>query len=435
MNEQVKNIFFRVEKWLEVAVITCGLFLFCRYLNPADPFFVQGQFPWPWIAPLLLSLRYGIAAGMTSAFLLVGVLLAMVWEGGTSAQLPNGYILGGLLTVLISGQFSSVWNKRLRRATVLGSHAGERFEQLSKAYFMVRLSHDRLEQNLISRPVTLRGAMTELRGLLAREGGELNERSARALMAILVHYCRLGSAAIYPCVDGRVSDQVLASCGRGAPLDRGDLLLGSALESGNTIYQAVNRLEPDERSSYLVAAPIRTSSGDMPGILLISDMPFLALERETLQIMAVILTYFADHAGAAGVTQEILAIFPDCPVMFAAELAKMVRLRRDLEIGSVLAVIEVPQGPRQDEICVRMERLQRGLDHSWRHNTPDLVQFVTLMPFSGPAGVEGFKTRMREVLRKNYGLSFDQDGLRFRSRLVTPDEPQQLLVELLKEAS
>ena len=430
---RLKNFFLRGEKWLEVVAITGALFFLCRFVNPADPFFLNGQFPWPWIAPLLLSLRYGIAAGMTSAALLILPLLAPVWQGEATYRLPIGYILGGLMTVLVSGQFSAVWNKRLRRSNQLSSHAGERFEQLSKAYFMVRLSHDRLEQNLISRPVTLRGAMTELRSLLAREEGSLDERTAANLLSILVHYCSLGSAAIYRCANDRVEDGQIASCGRGAPLDHGDLLLRSAMESGNTVYQAVNRLAPGETSSYLVVAPIRASSGELLGLLLVSDMPFLALERETLQIMAVILAYFADHARAAADSRNILAAYPDCPPMFAAELVKMARLHRDLEITSSMAIINIPSLAGQNEICVAMERLQRGLDHSWRHENGMFVQFVTLMPFSGPAGIEGYKSRMSDFLRNNYGLAFNRDGVDFRSRLLTDDEPEKFLSELMGE--
>lgn len=436
MNTGIKDIFLRYEKWLEVVVITGLAFLLCRFISPDDPLYLKGPFPWPWIAPLVLSLRYGISAGMTSAFLLVAPLVLPVLQGNQTYRLPTAYVLGGLLMVLLSGQFSSVWNKRLRRSDILGRHAGERFEQLSKAYFMVRLSHDRLEQNLVSRPVTLRGAMEELRKLLVREGGGLSKESSRGLLAILVHYCRIGSAAIYSCRDGAATTEILASCGRGSEMQSDDLLLRAAMESGNTAYQAVNTLEPDKSSSYLVVAPIRTSSGEILGVLLIEEMPFLALERETLQIMAVILSYFADHSGASESAYDIISLFPDCPTMFAAELVKMARLSRDLDIVSAVSMIEIPPLSHQTEISMALERLQRGLDHSWRRDVGDMVQIFTLMPFSGTAGIEGYLTRISDYLMYNYTLSFKEDGLRFRSRLISSDEtPDRILVELIKGGS
>ncbi|MBV5350492.1 hypothetical protein JZU71_05070, partial [bacterium] len=70
------------------------------------------------------------------------------------------------------------------------------------------------------------------------------------------------------------------------------------MESGTTAYQSVNRLGAGQQSDYLVAAPIRTSSGLILGLLLVTDMPFMALHRETLQILGVLLSYAADHVEA-----------------------------------------------------------------------------------------------------------------------------------------
>lgn len=424
----------RLEQWLETLVITCLAVAAGFVLHRNDPFFTGSEFPWIWLGPLLVALRYGIAPGMASVGVICIAFLAMQRTGLIDGEFPLVFMLGGTLMTLVCGQFSTVWSQRLRRAHQLSSHASERFQQLSRAYFMVRLSHDRLEQNLISRPVTLRDAMKDLRTMLAQHAGNLDDTTAPALLALLVHYCNIESAAIYPADNsGRILPQPLASCGKGASLSPHDLLLRSAIESGNTAYQSANRLSPAESSAYLVSAPLRTSRGNLLGVLLITEMPFLSLQRETLQIMGVLIAYAADQAESAAEALGVVAVMKDCPINFAAEMIKMVTLRRDLEVSSALVAVNIQPDPRIEEICSILERQQRGLDHTWRRDLDDNVQFVTLMPFSGAASVEGFRNRLDRMLQDQFGKEIGRGGITVRSAMLTTSEPLQQLADLLAE--
>ncbi|MHB8121002.1 MAG: PelD GGDEF domain-containing protein [Desulfuromonadaceae bacterium] len=426
----------RAERWLETLAITAIILAGGYFFNRSDPFFIKADFPWILFAPLLVALRYGIAPGMVSIAIICLLYLSLFRLGLLAGEFPTIFMLGGILMTMICGQFSTIWSTRLRRSDQLSRHASERFEQLSRAYFMVRLSHDRLEQNLISRPVTLRDAMVDLGAVLVRHGGELDRETGSALISILVHYCSLESAAIYLMDDnGRMQEEPIAHCGRGAVFQADDLLLRSAIEAGSTAYQSINRLAGDEDSPYLVAAPLRTSNGTMKGVLLVSEMPFLALHRETLQIVGVLLAYATDHAEAAYEARHLLAVFTDCPSMFAAELYKMVRLRRELEVGSALVVVNILPTARLQDLCVALERQQRGLDHGWRRNLGWGVQFVTLMPFSGAAAVEGYKARLDEMFSRDFGLKIGEGGIFLKSFMVAADEPLHQLADLLVDVA
>lgn len=421
--------------WLETLALTLIAPCIGSLLNRPDPFFIQAPFPWLWFGPLLVALRYGIALALSSVSLLALLWLGCSWNGLITGTFPLHFMLGGSLLALVAGQFSSVWATRLRRSDQLSRHASERFEQLSRAYFMVRHSHDRLEQNLVSRPVTLRQAMMELRRQLAEKGGVVSRELAGELMVILAHYCSLSSAAIYGVRNGKVMAEPLALCGQGAPCWPDDLLLCSALESGTTAYQAANRLTAEQQSSYLVAAPIRTSTGKMLGVLLVTDMPFMALHRETLQILGVLLAYAADHVEAAGIAQNLITVYPDCPTVFGAELVKMTRLKRELDIISTLVVINLQPGPRLDELCLVLERQQRGLDHAWRRDLGWGMQFVTLMPFSGPTAIDGYQTRLNDVLKEQFQLSLKSAEITFKYAVVSGEEPLLQLANLLSEGT
>jgi hypothetical protein len=275
--------------------------------------------------------------------------------------------------------------------------------------------------------------MMELRRLLADHPGQLTEAPATELMVILSHYCSLSSAALYGMHNGKLDTNPLAQCGAGATCHPDDLLLRSALESGTTAYQAVNRLKAGQHSSYLVAAPLCTSSGRIVGVLLVSDMPFMALHRETLQILGVLLAYTADQVEAAGMAAAIITVYPDCPAVFGAELVKMAHLRRTLDVVSVMTVITLQPGPYCDEVCQVLERQQRGLDHGWRRDLGWGVQFVTLMPFSGPSAMEGYQARLNGILKKQFKLTLHSPGISLRYGTVSGEEPLQQLANLLSE--
>lgn len=425
--------FPRMVEWLETVALTLITPLFGFFLNKNDPFFVQADFPWLWFGPLLVALRYGVASALSSVALLVVLWFGMSYSILANAVFPLHFMLGGSLLTLIAGQFSTVWATKLRRSDLLSGHASERFEQLSRAYFMVRHSHDQLEQNLIMRPVTLRQAIVELRGILMESDGTLSREMAQELLVLLTHYCSLSSAAIYALRDGVPDMEPLAQCGQGAALRKDDLLLRSAVESSHTAYQAANRLTSEDQSCYLVAAPIRTSSGCLLGVLLVTDMPFMALHRETLQILAVLLAYFADDVEAAGIARTLITVYTDCPSAFGAELVKMTRLKRELDITSTLVVINLSPGPQRDELCMLLERQQRGLDHSWRRDIGWGVQFVTLMPFSGTASAEGYQARLDSVLKKQCQMSLQSPGISYKHTLVSGEEPLTQLAHLLAE--
>ena len=419
--------------WLETLALTLltptAGYLFSR----DDPFFVLADFPWLWFGPLLVALRYGVAPALSSVVFLVVLWFGTSFSGLITADFPLHFMLGGALLTLIAGQFSTVWATKLRRSDLLSGHASERFEQLSMAYFVMRHSHDQLEQNLIMRPVTLRQAIVELRALLAGGSGAISRDLAQELLVLLTHYCSLSSAAIYELHNGVPDTEPLAQCGKGAPLRKDDLLLRSAIESGHTAYQAANRLNSEDQSCYLVAAPIRTSSGCLLGVLLVTDMPFMALHRETLQILAVLLAYSADNVEAAGIAGTLITVYSDCPSAFGAELVKMTRLKRELDITSTLVVINLSPGPQRDELCLLLERQQRGLDHSWRRDIGWGVQFVTLMPFSGTASAEGYQARLDSVLKKQCQMSLQSPGISYKHTLVSGEEPLTQLANLLAE--
>lgn len=116
---------------------------------------------------MVLALRYGPLAGMSAA----GILL-LTWLGLNTGQhdsFPKLPFLGGLILIMLIGEFSSLWVARTRRAETVQVYLDQRLEYLTHQYYLLRLSHDRLEQDLISRPMAMRDALKTLRDISASD--------------------------------------------------------------------------------------------------------------------------------------------------------------------------------------------------------------------------------------------------------------------------
>jgi len=119
--------------------------------------------------------------------------------------------------------------------------------------------------------------------------------------------------------------------------------------------------------------------------------------------------------------------------MFAAELFKMTRLRRDLDVNSALVMVSVRPNVRMHELCAMLERQQRGLDHAWRRDLGWGVQFVTLMPFAAPTAIEGYLARLNDVLLHDFGVKLGDGAITARSLVVAADDPVSQLADLLAD--
>ena len=135
------------------------------WLNPVDPFGTSAEFPWLWLVPAVVAMRYGSVIGLVSVLTYFGGWIALEILRFVTPVFPQVYFLGGLILALICGQFADVWNSRQRRLRAVNAYLDERLNALTKSHFLLRLSHERLEQDLLAKPLTLRETLVRLRSL------------------------------------------------------------------------------------------------------------------------------------------------------------------------------------------------------------------------------------------------------------------------------
>ncbi|MGH8616903.1 MAG: PelD GGDEF domain-containing protein [Burkholderiales bacterium] len=388
--------------WLETWVLTLLALGIGVFASPDDPFFVDREFPWLWFMPVLVALRYSVLPGVLSAGILLGGWLLLQPD---AAEFPKQYFLGGLLLVMICGEYSSIWRTRLRRMRELNLYLDDRMSRITKRLYLLRVSHDRLEQDLISKPATLRDLLVALRRQL-KGTDPLAPETAQRFLSFLAQYSQLEVAAIYARTDrpGEAPGYELrAQLGNPRPLAMNDPLLRFARERGTLAHVQTEELVDGVPSEHLLVAPLAPNSGREIGVLVVDRMPFFALNQDALKVLGVLLGLYADSVASAELAQRLFKRHPELPFAFAEELVKLQRIGREHAIVSHLVVFDfAPQAERED-IYLQLGRQSRAPDIRWDYRHGERCVMVTLMPLATSVAVEGYLIRIDNWLQQNFG--------------------------------
>ena len=417
----------------EIALFTFGIISLGAWSNPNDPFMVELPFPWLWLAPTLLGLRYGTLAAFGSIGLIAGSWSLWDLLSQNPNLFPAHFFMGGLILSLIAGEFADVWIVRLKRVREANAYLNERLESLTRRHYLLKLSHERLEQDMLTKPMTLRDSIMHIREIMVTG---LQDPSAlphaNAVMHLLAQTCQLEVAALYPVNQGKVNKKADASIGTPQELDLDDALLTYALEKNELSHLQTESLQNAE-SHYLVVAPLIATNQQCLGVLVVERMPFLSLNQETLQFLGVLLGYYADNVKLIPLAMKILRDNPTCPIEFASELLRLERVQRESGLPSSITAFVISESPHRQDIFAEMVRQRRQMDISWDIRLSDRDIIITMMPLHGDAAVTGYLLRSQKWLKEMFNApSFSDAKVTPYTALVNERPAADLLNNLLE---
>ncbi len=404
------------------------------WLREEDPLTLIGTFRWVLLVPILLALRYGSLLGVFGMLCLVAswfLLKSLGFYAGM--DFPESTMLGGFVVILICGEFADMWRVKLMRADSAASYALERLQNLTQRYVLLRLSHDRLEENLLIKPYTVRDALVRLRDLTLDESDKVRLPAADDLIHMLAEYCQLQRAALYRVVDGHIDDEPAAQLGEMRPLERNNALLQHALEHQLLAHVQQHDHDSNYHGQYLVAAPIINSGGALIGVMVIERLPFLSIHYENLQLLSVLLNFYADVVHAGDEVDGMLDRWPTMPFRIASELAALVRLREGGRVDTSLTLFVADDSEQAGLILDALARGLRSLDLAWWVNDNALM---IMMPMTGESSLEGFVLRTEKWLADEYAfMSLRQAGVQFYYRHLDQRGGMEQVAELLEAGS
>ncbi len=386
--------------------------------NPDDPLWTDTSFPWSWLAPVILALRYGPLTGIGGACMLLAGWLA--FNVGNFGAFPQLFFLGGLILVMLVGEFSSLWQARTRRAETLQQYLDQRMEHLVRQHYLLRLSHDRLEQELIGRPMSMRDALSALQEV----GTDVH--GPETLLRLLSQYCQLETAALYPVSNDQASTTVLASIGNMEAVQLDDALVRQCLETGKLCHIS-EILEAQQNSRYLVAAPLLDLGGELYGLLVIQEMPFFSLQEENLQTINLLLGYYTDGLSMQALAAPIVHVLPDCPASFAFEARRLAHIHAATGVPSIIVALEFAPRAVERLLAQQVRQLKRELDESWLIEAPARQVLAVLMPLGDAATAQGYIARLETWSQQKTGEPLAAAGVFPHVIRLNTHEPLEVL--------
>lgn len=383
--------------------------------RPTNPFYIDDGFPWPWVGPWLIALRYGVGYGFAAV---VGLLVT--WSlVAPDPNFPRLYFLGGAIMTLIAGEFGSYWRMRMTRLQESLDFLNDKVERLTRRLYLVKLSHDELEYEMVDRPGTLRDSLIQLRVLMDQQTrastGQANPMpGAQAMLDFIMQQCRVDSAAIYAVrMEPHLELTQIATAGGMEAVSTTDPIIMHALENGRSVHLQDALMALSKRKQIIAVTPMISTQGQPFGVLVIGTMPFTSLNNENLQTIAVLLESYADYLRLTLQANEILADWPDAPRSLAGEFAWLNRLRLNFGQPSRCAVWRI-QHAREQEMLNHLHELHSRGETAWRWpvgRTEAQIKpcVIVLVPFTDEAGMRVYTQRIFDSMAKSFpDLSAEQ---------------------------
>jgi len=423
------------QTWHEVFIFTFVALGVCWFIKPHDPLWIDSHFPWLWLVPTILALRYGSLAALGSSTILLIFWAFLFLAKLTPDALPGQYFLGGLTLSLIAGEFCDVWTGRLQRIRSVNFYLSQRLDSLTRRHYLLKISAEQLEQDLLAKPATLHETLVALRQLVLTS--EVHEAvrfpEAPELMRMIAHACQIEAASLHAEIEGKIQITPSASVGKVSSFMLDDPMIAYALEHNTLCHIQIDTMH-SVKSRFLVVAPILATDGERLGILVVEAMPFFALNFETLQFLNVMLGYYADVVSTPPTVREIIQKFETCPFSFVSEMVRLDRVFRESGVVSMLIALVFETSEQQHEYFAEALRLRRKLDVTWPIENSTRPVLVTLMPLCGMNAANGYLERLEQQFYHLSGKkTLTEACIVPHISMIGTIPPEKLLPKLLAE--
>lgn len=396
-------------QWAETLAVTVLFLGVGAWNRPDDPFYINGSFPWPVLAPLLMGLRYGFFYALVSALVLLGGLGVGYREGWIPlVEFPYVWAIGVLIFSLLAGEFRDYWGRRLEKLEVSNRYRQVRLEEFTRNFYLLKVSHDRLEQQLAGSSSSLREALRRLYQEIAHARGRgLTPETAELMLQLLIRYGQLQIAAIYTVDNQTLGEKPMARIGAFDNIRLDDPLLQHAMAEKklvsvqNEYLQKLNDLNTD----LLLAMPLIDSRQNVLGMVVVKAMPFFNFQPKTLRLLAIIAGHMAD------MVQEQLQVPDPGSAEWRQFRFQLLRAGRDAaQHGLPAALIRLTFDGRQDAemVAERMRQLRRGLDVISEMPASAETGLAILLPLTDELGQAAYLQRLDDAVREHSGQALAQ---------------------------
>ncbi len=366
-------------------IIISSVFFFLAYIsNSADPFFIKSEINIILILVAVITLFYGLVAGI--------ILIALIGTGlyYFYKPFPLNYFMNITLFMLIFAEFHFYWNRTAKKLKKQLEYFEGKLQELVKVFYLLKLSHDQLEKSYILKPVSLRNTLNHIKQLYNQSPFKAYEE----VLSVISKNYGIKSAAIFSYNDGKFLKEFVINFEE--DLNEESEVLNKAIEIESVSY--LPKFE-DLRNDYLAVIPAYDSSENLRFILVIKEMQFLNYTQDTLFSVWVILNYLADYMSHIDFAKDLIETHPACPSDVIVEIKRLSFMRKKLDLKSYAILINIKDSPTSvEDISQHISKLLRGGDLIC--NNGDFI--VLILPFVSYSNVESVIEKIKFLISDRF---------------------------------
>lgn len=358
-----------------------GIYLLIGYYtDPEDVCMLKGDLFLLAILMAVITLFHGIVDGLLG-MTVIAIAMKLFYP-----QFLYQVYLNHLVLVLIFGEFHYYWNRSINQKTVEIDYLKSKLDELGKAFYTLKISHDQLEKNYVLKPMSLRNSIRSIRE-------SFDEEQGYELFVTLLQKSFGVSEALLCAYDDGVFKTLAKS--ENARLIEDDTMLEMAIEKRRPIY--VSSAEVNTNSNYLGVIPILTRD-ELTGLLMISDMPFLSFTKDNLISISILSTYFFDEVGKLKALEKMDASELLFTREFEFELLRLGTMQQNFGTDSAVLILKTEDELLAHRLEEAIRKNLRTLDMLSTIHTETFTAIAMLFPFADRSSGEGFLKRLFEQM-------------------------------------
>jgi len=369
--------------YLETALLVLGFLLLGYLIEPSDPLLVHDEIIYIIILMTVITMFHGIGNGLLAVFI---IALAMDFLYPT---FPIKVLLKLFILVLIFGEFHYFWNRKIIQNKSKNSYLRSKLNELSNAFYTLKISHDQLEKNYVFKPMSLRNSIRQLKDAYSEKKDFFKKFLTlldKSFGVSSAEFCVVKNNMIYSVYDTEFKNK----------MDNSDPMIEMALAKKSPIY--VSSVKVDNNSRYLAVIPA-VSEDEVKGILLISEMPFLSFNKDTLLSISILISYFLDEIEKWSIIEQFDKKNPLVDNEFYFELMRLHKISMEFDVQSTMLVLKSKDKLLFHLVLEKARESLRSLDIVSSHHADEYEVLGILFPFADKTSAQGFLTRLLQLLK------------------------------------
>ncbi|MDD5400073.1 MAG: PelD GGDEF domain-containing protein [Sulfurimonas sp.] len=362
-------------------IVIVSLYLVVGYIiDSNDICMTAGNIPYMLILLAVITLFHGFESGMIAT----GILASAMWYF-YPVFLYVDFLISLMMTLIFS-EFHYYWTKRIREAQTNSQYYEIKLNELSKAFYTLKTSHDQLEKNYVIKPMSLRHSIR-----IIKESNIIQEDKYENFLKLLETSYNVSIATIVYKQDIGDNFKIISkTVDTIEDINFKDLLIIDALEKRKPVYISD---EATKKSKYIAVIPALYME-EIVGLLLIEKMPFMSFNKENLTSVSILFEYFSNEMRK----QKILIEHTDLGVItddeFRFEYFRLYDLYKHYRIDSISFVFKIKDPLLVERLYTTTQKLLRSLDIVTLVKQEKYQYVVLLFPFADKASAFGFMNRL-----------------------------------------